>query len=63
MTTTSNEIPAHAAGDAAVHFLRELDRLDEPNDSELGVTIRRVEADVLEILIRTKRRELGVQHG
>jgi hypothetical protein len=45
---------------AAVGFLRHLDQLADPADKP-GVLVRRVEADVLELIIHAKRRELGVR--
>ena len=49
--------------DAATVFLRRLGELSDPHDERVGVLIRRIEGDVLELLIRAKRREVGVKHG
>ncbi len=45
----------------AVQFLRSLPRLGSADDPHTGNIIRRVEADVLELIIRKKRRELGMR--
>ena len=47
----------------APRFLRELNFLADPNDEQSGVLIRRVECDILELIIRKKRAELGVANG
>jgi hypothetical protein len=49
------------ATDPTVVFLRHLDRLADRADEQTGVIIRRVQADVLELVIRRKRRELGIK--
>ena len=46
------------AGTLAVQFLRALPQLSSADDSRAGSIIRRVQVDILELIIRKKRREL-----
>ena len=48
----------------APRFLRELSRLADPNDERADTLIQRIQVDVLELILHTRRRELGVvSHG
>ncbi len=61
---TAAELPDQPPADAlAVQFLRALRRLGSADDPHTGSIIRRVEADVLELIIRKKRQELGAKNG
>jgi len=42
-------------------FLRELGKLNDPSDSHVGDIILRMQVDVLDLIIRAKRRELGIK--
>ena len=50
------ELPVADRATLAVEFLRSLDRFEQ-SDEHIGVVVRRVQADVLELIIRQKRRE------
>ncbi len=45
----------------APRFLRELNFLNNPKDARASTLIQRIQGDVLELITRTKRRELGVR--
>jgi len=42
-------------------FLRELGKLNDPSDSHVDTIILRTQADILDLIIRAKRRELGIK--
>ena len=44
-----------------VAFLRRVGDFAGPGDDRAAMLVRRVEADVLELIIRAKRRELGIK--
>ncbi|MCD4728167.1 MAG: hypothetical protein K8R46_10925 [Pirellulales bacterium] len=52
--------PAAIDSEVVVQFLRHLPQLGSADDPRDGSIIRRVEVDVLELIIRAKRRQLGV---